>query len=44
MRIIRGVMLKHATLTDLQTPFLALTVFTGIVIGIAMLRYRTTLD
>ena len=44
LRIIRGVMLKNATFADLQMPFLALGLFTGIVTAIALLRYRTTLD
>ena len=44
LRIIRGIMLKDAGFAQLQTPFLALLAFTGVVMAIAMLRYRRTLD
>lgn len=44
LRIVRGVMLKDATLLQLQAPFLSLCAFTAVVIMIAMLRYRRTLD
>ncbi len=44
LRIVRGVMLKDATLAQLQSPMLALCAFTLVVMTIAMLRYRRTLD
>lgn len=44
LRIVRGVMLKDASLSQLQSPLLALCAFTLAVMTIAMLRYRRTLD
>jgi ABC-2 type transport system permease protein len=44
LRIVRGVMLKDAGLGQLQGPLLALCAFTVVVMTIAMLRYRRTLD
>lgn len=44
LRIVRGVMLKDASLAQLQSPLLALCAFTLVVMTVAMLRYRRTLD
>jgi ABC-2 type transport system permease protein len=44
LRIVRGVMLKDANLSQLQAPLLALCLFTALVVAVAMLRYRRTLD
>lgn len=44
LRLVRGVMLKDASFVQLQTPLISLGVFTLIVMSIAMLRYRRTLD
>jgi ABC-2 type transport system permease protein len=44
LRIVRGVMLKDATLADLHTSLGAMTLFTAVVCGVAMLRYRRTMD
>lgn len=44
LRVVRGVMLKGAEFAHLQTSLLAMTIFTTVVVGIAMLRYRRTLD
>ncbi|MBR9836241.1 MAG: ABC transporter permease [Alphaproteobacteria bacterium] len=44
LRVVRGVMLKDATLSQLQSPLLAMCLFTAIVMIIAMARYRRTLD
>lgn len=44
LRIVRGVMLKDASLAQLQSPLLALCAFTLVVMTIAMMRYRRTLD
>ncbi|MEZ5954735.1 MAG: ABC transporter permease [Hyphomonas sp.] len=44
LRIVRGVMLKDATLAQLQVPMLALCAFTAAVMVIALFRYRRTLD
>ncbi|GAB5413845.1 MAG: ABC transporter permease [Congregibacter sp.] len=44
LRIVRGVMLKDASLSQLQSPLLALLLFTTVVAVIAMHRYRRTLD
>ncbi len=44
LRLVRGVMLKDANLSQLQAPLLAMCVFTVIVTAVAMLRYRRTLD
>ncbi len=44
LRIVRGVMLKDASLAQLQQPMLAMCAFTAVVVAVAMLRYRRTLD
>lgn len=44
LRVVRGVMLKDASLADMHTPFLAMLLFTAFVVVVAMLRYRRTLD
>ena len=44
LRIVRGVMLKDTSFSQLQQPLLALCAFTGVVMVIALLRYRRTLD
>jgi ABC-2 type transport system permease protein len=44
LRIVRGVMLKDASFTQLHSPFLMMSAFTFVVSAIAMLRYRRTLD
>ncbi|MCA8902319.1 MAG: ABC transporter permease [Hyphomonas sp.] len=44
LRVVRGVMLKDATLAQLQAPMLAMCAFTAVMMLIAMLRYRRTLD
>jgi ABC-2 type transport system permease protein len=44
LRIIRKVMLKGAGLPDLGADFIALGVILVVISGIAMLRYRQTLD
>jgi ABC-2 type transport system permease protein len=44
LRVIRGVMLKGANIVDLQSDILAITVFTIIMITIALRRYKQTLD
>ena len=44
LRIVRGVMLKGAGFGDVQDEMLALLVFTGLAVGLAMLRYKRTLD
>ncbi len=44
LRVVRGVMLKDAGLSDLQSPLLAMLVFTALVGSVALLRYRRTLD
>lgn len=44
LRVVRGVMLKDSSLAQLQSPLFAMTLFTAVVMTIAMLRYRRTLD
>jgi ABC-2 type transport system permease protein len=44
LRIVRGVMLKGAGLIDLQTDVLALGAFTLAAMGLAVARFRQTLD
>ena len=44
LRIVRGVMLKGAGFGDVQNEMLALLIFTGLAVGLAMLRYKRTLD
>ena len=44
LRIVRGVMLKGAELSDLRFEMLAMAAFTCVAIIIAMSRYKRTLD
>lgn len=44
LRIVRGIMLKGATFVDLQVDVLALGVFTLAAMGLAVARFRQTLD
>jgi len=44
LRIVRGIMLKGATLADLQTDVAAMAAFTLVAMGIAVARFRQTLD
>ena len=44
LRIVRGIMLKGTTLTDLQGDVLALFLFTLVVMAIAVARFKQTLD
>jgi ABC-2 type transport system permease protein len=44
LRIVRGIMLKGAALSDLQTDVLALGAFTLAAMGLAVARFRQTLD
>ncbi len=44
LRIVRGVLLKDAGFVDLSMDFAAISVFLCVVCGIAILRYRRTLD
>ena len=44
LRLVRGVMLKGASLPDVRSPILAMALFALIASGVAMLRYRRTLD
>src|SRR3954451_315182 len=44
LRIVRGVMLKGAESADLQTDVLALAAFTLAAMGLAVARFRQTLD
>lgn len=44
LRVIRGVMLKGVSLTEVQTPLIVMTAFTIVAFTVAMLRYRRTLD
>ena len=44
LRIVRGVMLKDASFLQLRAPLLAMCAFTAVVMTVAMLRYRRTLD
>jgi ABC-2 type transport system permease protein len=44
LRIVRGIMLKGAGFTDLQTDVLGLATFTLAAMFIAVLRFRQTLD
>ena len=44
LRIVRGVMLKGVSISEIQTPLLAMTAFTVVAFTIAMIRYRRTLD
>ena len=44
LRIVRGIMLKGSTLGELVPELWALLAFTAVVSGVALLRYRQTLD
>lgn len=44
VRIVRGIMLKGATLYDLSTDVMALVAFTLAVMALALARFRQTLD
>ncbi|MEO1320716.1 MAG: ABC transporter permease, partial [Pseudomonadota bacterium] len=44
LRVVRGVMLKDASLLQLTQPLLAMSAFTVVVMAVAMLRYKRTLD
>lgn len=44
LRIVRGVMLKDTTFAQLQSPLVALCLFTAVAVTVALLRYRRTLD
>jgi ABC-2 type transport system permease protein len=44
LRIVRGIMLKGAEATDMQTDVLALAGFTLAAMGLAVARFRQTLD
>jgi ABC-2 type transport system permease protein len=44
LRIVRGVMLKGAEFSDMQTDVLALGAFALIAMGVAVARFRQTLD
>ena len=44
LRLVRAVMLKGAPLADLAPQFAAITAFTAVMVVVAMLRYRQTLD
>ena len=44
LRIVRGIMLKGADFTDLSREVMALAIFTLVAMGIAITRFRQTLD
>ena len=44
IRLIRGIMLRDASLLELWPDAVALSVFTGVVMSIAVLRFRKRLD
>lgn len=44
LRLVRGVMLKDASLQQMQGPLLAMLAFTVIAVAVALLRFRRTLD
>ncbi len=44
LRVVRGVMLKAAEFVDVRDELLAMALFTSVMMVIAMLRYRRTLD
>ncbi|MCB1842799.1 MAG: ABC transporter permease, partial [Halioglobus sp.] len=44
LRLVRGVMLKDASLQQMQEPLLAMVAFTAIAVAVALLRFRRTLD
>lgn len=44
LRVVRGVMLKDAVFADLHFEYVAMTLFAGAAVAVAMLRYNSTLD
>ena len=44
LRVLRSVMLKGGGFAEVQNPIIAMLIFTGVAVAIAMLRYRWTLD
>jgi ABC-2 type transport system permease protein len=44
LRIVRGIMLKGAAFGDMQADVLALVIFTFLAMGVAVARFRQTLD
>jgi len=44
LRIVRGITLKGIGFADMQTSVLALTLFTLVAMGLALIRFRRTLD
>jgi ABC-2 type transport system permease protein len=44
IRIVRGIMLKGNGLGDMQMDVLALAIFMLVAMGLALLRFRRTLD
>jgi ABC-2 type transport system permease protein len=44
LRIVRGIMLKGADFSDMQAEVLALAAFTLVAMGVAVARFRQTLD
>ncbi len=44
LRVVRGVMLKGAGFSEMHRPLLAISLFTVVVMIVAMMRYRRTLD
>jgi len=44
LRVVRSVILKGGGFAEVQNPIIAMLIFTGVAVAIAMLRYRRTLD
>lgn len=44
LRIVRKVMLKYGTMAEIRHDLLALSVITGVIVLLSLLRYRRTLD
>jgi ABC-2 type transport system permease protein len=44
VRLIRGIVLREATLLDLWPEVLALLAFAALMLGVAVTRFRRTLD
>jgi ABC-2 type transport system permease protein len=44
LRVVRGIMLKGSTFSDLRAELIALAIFVGAFAGLALLRFRRTLD
>jgi ABC-2 type transport system permease protein len=44
LRVVRGIMLKGSTFADLRAEFVALALFVFAFAGLALLRFRRTLD